>query len=149
MLAFLRQLHQRWANWCGDADMEREIRRHLSINGYFGGSAKLRCVRLAAVERPGWVQVYRFEATARVAEPDADRTSSRPIALMTAGDRFTGGDPSEPAVYHELFGLVREDHRRDQTAVRVFASDQQRRELFDRWSDGLVQLRGGRALMGS
>jgi len=128
MFAFLRDLRQRWSNWTGDHEMESAIRRHLSENGYFGGTAKLRAVRLAAVQRPGWLQVYRFEATARLAVVDSN-------------------DASEPAAtYHDLFGLVREDHRHNQTDVRVFPTSDHRKELFGRWSDGLIQLRGGRAM---
>jgi len=125
MFAFLREIHQRWSDWSGDHEMENAIRRHLSDNGYFGGSAKLRDVRLAAVQRPGWLQVFRFEATARVSG---------------------SGNAETPATYHDLFGLVREDHRHNHTEIRVFRSSAQRFELFGRWSDGLLQLRGGSAL---
>lgn len=132
MFAFLRDLRQRWSNWSGDHEMENAIRRHLSDNGYFGGTAKFRAVRLAAVQRPGWLQVFRFEVTARVAD-------------IGQADAAAETDPS-PATYHDLFGLVREDHRHNQTEVRVFRSSEQRAELFGRWSDGLLQLRGGRAM---
>ena len=66
MLAYLKHLRQKWNDWCGDHDMELTIRKHLTANGFFGGTAKLRNVRLVAVKRPGWLQIYRFEATARV-----------------------------------------------------------------------------------
>lgn len=126
MFTFLHDIRQRWSDWSGDHEMENAIRRHLSDNGYFGGSAKLRAVRLAAVQRPGWLQVFRFEATARVSG---------------------NGIAETPATYHDLFGLVREDHRQNQTEIRVFRSSDQRVELFGRWSDGLLQLRGGRAVL--
>ncbi len=146
MFAFLRHLRERWSNWCGDAEMEKAIRQHLSDQGYYGGSAKLRNVRLAAVQRPGWIQIYRFEVTARVAaaartDDGQSDSPTHPPAPAVAGD-----DHPAPAVYHELFGLVREDHRYNQTSVRVFASAGQRLELFERWSDGLIQLRGGRGM---
>lgn len=128
MFAFLRDLRQRWSNWSGDHEMENAIRRHLSDNGYFGGTAKLRGVKLAAVQRPGWLQVFRFEATARLATVDS------------------GDSPEQPPTYHDLFGLVREDHRHNRTEVRFFRSGEQRAELFGRWSDGLLQLRSGRAM---
>jgi hypothetical protein len=135
MFALLRDLRQRWANWAGDHEMENAIRRHLSDNGYFGGTAKLRAVRLAAVQRPGWLQVFRFEVTARVADHGVS-------------DSRAAGDHAEdfPATYHDLFGLVREDHRHNRTEIRVFRSSDQRAELFGRWSDGLLQLRGGRSI---
>jgi len=138
MFAFLNEIRQRWSNWSGDHEMENAIRRHLSDNGYFGGSAKLRTVRLAAVQRPGWLQVFRFEATARVSGDGS--SDSAPVAVET-------DESSElPAIYHDLFGLVREDHRHNQTEIRVFRSRDQRTELFGRWSDGLLKLRGGRAM---
>jgi hypothetical protein len=134
MFAFFRELSRRWSNWTGDHEMEKAIRRHLSDNGYYGGSAKLRAVRLAAVKRPGWLQVFRFEATARVASQTSDESIS--------GEQ----SPDTPPTYHDLFGLVREDDRQNQTEIRVFRSREQRAELFGRWSEGLLQLRGGRSL---
>lgn len=146
MFAFLRHLRQRWSNWSGDAELEKAIRQHLSGQGYYGRTAKLRDVRLAAVQRPGWLQIYRFEATARVAA--AARTDDAPPAEHAPADPAPpGGDAHPgPAVYHELFGLVREDHRYNQSSVRIFASADQRLALFTRWSDGLIQLRGGRGM---
>lgn len=141
MFAFFRQLGQRWSDWCGDHEMENAIRQHLSLNGYYGGTAKLRQVRLAAVKRPGWMQVFRFEVTARLAVADDDADA--------ADEGLSTSPPADgPAVptYHELFGLVREDQRSGEVDVRVFRSGEQRRELFARWSDGLLQLRGGRSM---
>ncbi len=143
---FCADLRQRWSNWSGDAELEKAIRQHLSGHGYYGGSAKLRDVRLAAVQRPGWVQIYRFEVTARVAA--AARTDDDTTAeLASVHHQPHAGDAHlTPAAYHELFGLVREDHRYNQTNVRIFASADQRLELFERWSVGLIQLRGGRGM---
>lgn len=129
MFAWLSRLRGRWDDWCGDRDMELAIRKHLSENGYHGRTAKLKAVRLVAVQRPGWKQVFRFEATARVAYPDAPE------------DR-----PDPPAEYHELFGLVRDDIRHRISGVRVFRSAEERRALFARWSDGLICLRGAHGL---
>lgn len=130
-MQWLKHLRQRWNDWCGDREMELAIRQHLSRNGYFGGTAKFRSVRLVAVQRPGWLQVYRFEATARiVAEADEHQ-------------------PDPPPVYHELFGLVRDDIRHKISDVRVFQREEDRRCLFARWSDGLICLRGGHGLSGN
>ncbi len=100
--------------------MEQSIRRHLSAYGYFGNTAKIRAVRLVAVQRPGWRQVFRFEVVARVAVDDD-----------------TVAEPQ----HHDLVGLVREDFRRGESDVRVFRDPAERTELFARWSDGLVCLR--------
>lgn len=127
MIAFLKSLQEKWNNWCGDHEMEQEIRKHLSKNGYYGKSVKLRNVRLVAVQRPGWLQVFRFEATARLQFEETD-----------------GPDPE--ASYDELFGLVREDIRHNITDVRVFQDQVERRELFLRWGKDLIQLRGAQGL---
>lgn len=129
MIALLNSLKEKWNNWVGDHEMELEIRKHLTQNGYYGGSVKLRNVRLVAVQRPGWLQVFRFEATARVQSENTD----------------DGPDP-EP-VYDELYGLVREDIRQKMIRVRVFEDPLERRELFLRWSEDLIQLRGAQGLL--
>ncbi len=103
------------------------IRRHLSSAGYYGGSAKLRNVRLVAVARPGWVQIYRFDVTARLHQTSEE-------------------DQADPApIDHELCGLVRDDGRRG-GEVRCFRDEAERRALFARWSEGLICLRGAHGL---
>jgi hypothetical protein len=130
MFALLKRWRDRWANWCGDRDLEMAIRRHLTADGYFGGSAKLTNVRLAAVQRPGWLQVYRFDAMAKLASgsDEHDAGAEKSVALQP------------------LFGLVREDARRDETTVRTFKTKDARRELFELWSADLIQLRGGQGI---
>lgn len=130
MLALMKYLRKRWEDWCGDKDMEMAIRRHLSQHGYFGKTAQLKAVRLVAVQRPGWLQVFRFESRAR---------------LDLGADDDT---PAEPQ-YHELHGLVRIDRRKEATDVRVFQRPDERLELFARWSDGLICLRGAQGLVSS
>jgi len=129
-MSWIKQLRERWNNWVGDHEMELAIRRHLTSNGYFGGTAKLQNVRLVAVQRPGWLQVFRFEVTARVRPPEMD------------------ADEADPdAEYHDLFGLVRDDARKNLNSIRVFADESERRELFTRWSEELICLRGAQGLV--
>ncbi len=128
MIALLKSLQQKWNDWCGDREMELEIRKHLTRNGYYGSSAKFSNVRLVAVQRPGWLQVFRFEATARLQVEETD-------------------GPEPEAVYENLYGLVRDDIRHKTTAVRVFQDPSERRELFLRWSEDLIQLRGAQGLV--
>ena len=128
MLSFLKHLAQRWNDWCGDHDMEMAIRRHLSDNGYFGKTAKLRNVRLIAVQRPGWLQISRFEATARLQVAEID-----------------DGPPAD-AVYRDLYGLVKDDIRQRVNTVRIFDCADERKELFGRWSEDLICLRGAQGL---
>ena len=128
MLGWFKHLRERWNNWCGDHDMEVAIRQHLTTNGYYGATAKLKNVRVVAIQRPGWLQVFRFEATARVRQD-------------TNGD---GVDPE--AEYDELFGLIKDDIRHKVNSIRVFTDEAQRRELFVRWSEDLICLRGAEGL---
>ena len=129
MAGWIKYLADRWNDWCGDREMELTIRRHLNQNGYFGNTAKLRGVRLVAVQRPGWLQVYRFDATARVRpESDGDET------------------PDREAEYGKLYGLVRDDIRHKINSVRVFENEDERKELFAIWSEDLICLRGAHGL---
>ena len=129
MISFLKHLQERWNDWCGDHDMEVRIRSSLNEGGFYGDTAKLKNVRLVAVQRPGWLQVFRFEAIARV----------RPAEIPA-------DTPDPDAEYRQLFGLVRDDIRRKINVVRVFDDEDQRRELFGRWSEDLICLRGAQGL---
>ncbi len=129
MFGFLKNLAQRWNDWCGDREMELAIRKHLTKEGYYGNTAQLKNVRLVAVQRPGWLQVYRFEATVRVTPPDG-----------------SDDQPDAPAEYRDLYGLVREDVRKNRSDVRVFDLAGHRNRQFDQWSEGLICLRGAQGL---
>lgn len=173
-----QHLRKKWDDWCGDHEMEMSIRGHLTRNGYFGHTAKFEAVRLVAVQRPGWLQVYRFEVTARVnpghvptETRDADASSTAAVSSTSSSvvegrnmkrrdmkGRDTGGPDLEgpsaegadpKAEYHRLYGLVREDIRQNRSNVRVFEAESERKELFDRWSDGLICLRGAKGLLNS
>jgi len=129
MFDLFRDLRERWNDWCGDREMELAIRKHLTKNGFFGGTAKLKNVRLVAVQRPGWLQVFRFEALARLrpSEPSDQ-------------------EPDQEPEYCQLFGLVRDDIRHKINSVRVFQEEDERRELFAIWSEDLICLRGAHGL---
>ena len=129
MLQWLKEIRKRWANWVGDRDMERAMRQFLTDNGYYGNTAKFRNVRLVAVQRPGWRQVFRFDSTARVRPKEIDDEA-----------------PDPPAEYRELYGLVQIDARKDLQRVRAFESPDERIELFAIWSEDLICLRGSHGL---
>lgn len=126
MRSFLKHLAQRWSNWCGDREMERAIRQHLDQQGVYGRTARLEKVRLVAVQRPGWLQIYRFEATARVVQQQADA-------------------PPGPAEERYFYGLVRDDGRVSSKVI-TFLAPEPRVELFQQWSEGLICLRGSHGL---
>lgn len=109
--------------------MESAIRRHLTEIGFFGSTAKLQNVRLVAVQRPGWLQIYRFEATAR-RRPENHQDEA-----------------PDDAQYVFLFGLVKDDIRYNLSKVKVFDSPIERRALFATWSEDLIRLRGAEGLL--
>ena len=135
MIGWIKHLRQKWNDWCGDREMEIAIRQQLTKNGFFGATATLRNVRLVAVQRPGWLQIFRFEVTARVRPADQSDES-------TQSDESPDGDPE----YRQLFGLVRDDIRYNINTVRVFEDEEGRSELFGRWSEDLICLRGAQGL---
>jgi len=106
--------------------MEQAIRKHLDQHGVYGRTARLENVRLVAVQRPGWLQIYRFEATARVVQEEGDVPSGQ------FEERF-------------LYGLVRDDGRAS-IQVAIFLTPEPRVELFQQWSEGLICLRGSQGL---
>ena len=132
MIGWWKHFREKWDDWCGDHDMEIAIRKHLSDQGYYGGTAKLRKVRLVAIQRPGWLQVFRFEATARIV-PNEEKLENEP----------------DEARYDDLFGLVKDDIRHKINVVRVFADESERVVLFQRWSKDLICLRGAHGLIES
>ena len=60
MRQWLTKLKEKWDGYVGDRELELAIRRALVQRGLPRSSA-IRGVRLAAIERPGWVQVYEFD----------------------------------------------------------------------------------------
>ena len=89
---------------------EREIRDWLTGNGYYGRSARFQEVELHAIQRPGWLQIFRFSVTAR----------------------------NEDDEWHDLFGLLRDDERYRRLDVEIFPNESQRNELLQEWSKGLI-----------
>ncbi len=116
MRRLLLSLADRWNRWLGDSDLERGLRAHLNDQGYMGGSAKVTGLRLVAIQRPGWLQVFIFSAIASKAS-----------------------NPSSPTV--QLFGIVRQDERHRHLQVETFTDAPQRNRRFEEWSKDLVQLR--------
>ncbi len=116
-MQFLRQLVDNWASWLGDRDLEIALRKHLNEQGFFGDSAKFRQLRLMAVQRPGWLQVYTFtvEAMSQL------NTSEQPQCL---------------------FGIVRQDERYNRLEISVFSNRSERSKLLDEWSEDLIRLQG-------
>lgn len=120
-MGFFKDLLQSWNAWCGDRDMEIAIRDQLSRDGWAGRSAKLADIKLAAVKRPGWLQIYSFQGAG------TRRQGQRSLAVAHA---------AAPAVAEgqdaEFFGFVRHDARTNHYQVQVFSSQASRdRQLAD------------------
>ena len=102
----------------GNRFIEHDLRSWLDGRGYYGRSAEVRELELAAVRRPGWVQVFRFRARAK---------------NQTTGE------------WETLTGLIRDDERvkkkADRTEIRLSADDADHAAAFAAWSDGLLTLR--------
>lgn len=49
----------------GNKYTEKDLRAWLSQHGYFGDTAEFRSLELAALKRPGWLQVFKFEVRAK------------------------------------------------------------------------------------
>ena len=67
--------------------------------------------QLNAIERPGWLQVFRFSVRAK----------------------------SKTGEWVLLFGAMRDDERFRHCKIQCFEKSSQRDLLLDRWSDGLIQ----------
>ena len=115
-MRFLRQLAEKWTNWLGDRDLDLALRKHLNEQGFLGESAQFSQLRLVAVQRPGWLQVYTFTAQAK--------------------SRLNASDQQQ-----SLFGIVRQDERFNRMEIRVFSVLGERTQLVEQWSDGLIRLR--------
>lgn len=144
LLGFFKTLAGRWNNWVGDRDMELAIRAHLTGRGYYGDSATLRDVRLSAVQRPGWLQVFVFVAHAKQAEnhfpESSDTFEEADSGGVTPAESRT--DPGLDADgRRKLFGIVRQDERYNRTDIEVFVRRHERESLFANWSEDLIQLR--------
>jgi hypothetical protein len=96
--------------------MEHAIRNALTRQGLRGSTAQFSYVRLVAIQRPGWLQVYSFDA----------------VWEQTL---------SEPGSLRGVFGLVRQDERFNRTEIQFFETAAARTVLLEQWSEGLIRLR--------
>lgn len=112
-MGFFKDLLQSWNAWCGDRDMEIAIRNQLSREGWAGRSAKLDNIKLAAVKRPGWLQIYSFQGVGKTQPRDES-----PVEVERLEAAF--------------FGFVQNDARTNWYQVQLFSSQATRdRQLAD------------------
>jgi hypothetical protein len=89
---------------------EQEIREWFTANGFDGDAATISDVEIHAIARPGWLQVFRFEAVVRTAESPAK----------------------------QLFGACCSDERFGSPEIAVFESCAMRGSQLELWSEGLI-----------
>jgi hypothetical protein len=95
---------------------EKDVRAWLDQNGYYGTSATIEGLELHAVQRPGWLQIFSFQA----------RVKSR-----------DGSD--QP--WSDMFGVVKDDERKrgdQKTQVELFPTAGQQTDRLEQWSQGLI-----------
>ena len=97
----------------GNKVAEKDIRDWLSKNGYQGNSAKFTEIELHAIQRPGWLQIFRFE-----------------FQVLTAEDRKV-----------QLFGAMHSDERYGPPKIDVTEDLALRNAQLAEWSEGLITQR--------
>ncbi len=106
----------KFGNLLRNGTAERDIRDWLSDNGYYGRSAKFAEIELHAIQRPGWLQIFRFSVTAKTTTDD----------------------------WHELYGVLRDDERYRRLDIETTTDASLRDERLEEWSTGLIVRRRSR-----
>ena len=60
--SFMKSIASAIRSLIGNKSAEKDIRSLLTQQGYNGKSAEFAEIELHAIQRPGWLQVFRFEA---------------------------------------------------------------------------------------
>ena len=106
---------------------EKDIRDWLQGKGYESKTARITGLDLHAIERPGWVQVFRFEVKLQ-------RTD-----LTTVDDLTVAENLSES---QQHYGVVLDDERirnvHQRTQVWLFESQQRQKAKLDELSNGRI-----------
>ncbi|QDT39638.1 hypothetical protein [Stratiformator vulcanicus] len=91
---------------------ERDLRDWLDASGYFGRSARVTELELAAISRPGWVQLFRFAVEAKHRETEQ---------------------------WQSIAGFLKDDER-SRYEVRVLSDESDRDRLFAAMTDGMIAI---------
>jgi hypothetical protein len=97
----------------GNKSAEKDIRDWLTHNGYNGMTAKFTEIEMHAVQRPGWLQIFRFE-----------------LSCLTAENRTV-----------QLFGAMNSDERYGRPKIVVHEDSAMRDAQLGNWSEGLITQR--------
>ncbi len=96
----------------GNRVTERDVREYLNCRGYRGNQARFAYLKLVAIERPGWLQIFTFCVE----------------VCDQAGNE------------HRLFGVVRDDER-NSTRIQVASSEDEQTRMANAWSKDLLTLK--------
>ena len=105
---------------------EKDVRAWLAVNGFDAQSAEILDVELHAVQRPGWLQIFRFRLRVK------------------SSDKKSDGSRNEK---REYFGVVRDDERlrgKDKTQIQLLDSAEQQAVVLAELSEELI-VRGERS----
>ena len=97
----------------GNKASEKDIRDWLSHNGFNGTTAQFKEIELHAIQRPGWLQIFRFE--------------------------FEGFSAKNHKVH--LYGAMHSDERHGPPQIVVHEDEALRDAQLANWSEGLITLR--------
>ncbi len=117
---------QPWRDWTGDKSLTDAIRAQLRRCGYAVHASRTRDVHLAAVERPGWVQVWTFRV-------ETHRMSESPNAQ---GSNARERQAREPVL---LYGVSLNDGRKTGTKVVLTEDEPSRRQQLEEWAEGMLR----------
>ena len=105
----------------GNRVTEKDIRNWLEVHGFCGKSAIFEDLTLHAIQRPGWLQIFRFSLKAK----------------------------SKDGKWETLHGAVRDDERKrtlaERTVIVTFAQRESRDIQLAEWSKGLIYRGSGEA----
>ncbi|MCP4191397.1 MAG: hypothetical protein GY768_12300 [Planctomycetaceae bacterium] len=90
---------------------EKDVRDFLDGEGFVGMSAKFYELELHAIERPGWVQIYRFS-----------------VRVSDQSGRWVS-----------LFGVIRDDQRKSRKFWLTESESERKKKATD-WSKGMISL---------
>ena len=94
----------------GNKVVEKDLRDYLSKLGYYGRTAQFSNLKLVAVQRPGWLQVFSFDVRAK----------------------------HESAGWTDLHGACLDDERYKRFEVVLDEAAELRDVTISEWSQGLI-----------
>ena len=105
-----RWLVETFNQWVGYRVTEKEVLEWMQARGYTVSAANLSDMQLYALQRPGWVQVFRFRVEAR------DLQGQKKM----------------------MFGALRSDERYGGPEIEFFPTTTERDHRLQQWSVGLI-----------